>query len=138
MQKITLKTSTIFIAKGGETRVYRSVAEIPQALRQQLEECTNGFNSATILIADRRGREEIRRALSGMPSTLRTRLSSSLESESQDKEQPLPLAQTALLSRQDDGHIIGLPLMGTLLQNRWVAAGVSVACFLVWAIAHFR
>lgn len=79
MQRVTLKTSTIFISKGNHTRVYRSVGEIPQSLRQELEQSTNGFNSATILIADRRGREEVRRALAGMPSALRTRLTPSLE-----------------------------------------------------------
>jgi len=78
MHRVTVKTSTIFIAKGGKTKVYRSVQEMPQRLRQELEQSTNGFNSATILIADRRGREEILRALQGMPSALRTRLASSL------------------------------------------------------------
>src|SRR5271154_6484854 len=78
MQRVTVKTSTIFIAKGGRTHVYRSVNEVPPRLRKELEESTNSFNSATILIADRRGREEIVRALNGMPSSLRTRLASSL------------------------------------------------------------
>ncbi|MGH9593056.1 MAG: hypothetical protein ACRD5L_08185 [Bryobacteraceae bacterium] len=78
MHRMTVKTSTIFIAKGERTRVYRSVKEIPERLRQELEQSTNGFNSATILIADRRGRAEILRALKGMPSGLRTRLSPSL------------------------------------------------------------
>ena len=78
MHRVTVKTSTIFIAKGGRTRVYRSVSEIPQRLRKELEESTNGFNSATILIADRRGRKEILRALQGLPSALRTRLAASL------------------------------------------------------------
>src|ERR1700691_5228138 len=78
MQRVTVKTSTIFIAKSGKTQVYRSVNEVPPKLRKELEESTNGFNSATILIADRRGREEIVRALNGMPSNLRTRLASSL------------------------------------------------------------
>src|SRR5258708_35924576 len=78
MHRVTVKTSTIFIAKGGRTKVYRSVEEMPRRLRQELEQSTNGFNSATILIADRRGRAEILRALQGMPSTLRTRLASSL------------------------------------------------------------
>ncbi len=78
MHRVTVKTSTIFIAKGGKTKVYRSIQEMPQRLRQELEQSTNGFNSATILIADRRGREEILRALQGMPSALRTRLASSL------------------------------------------------------------
>jgi hypothetical protein len=78
MQRVTVKTSTIFIAKGGKTQVFRSVSEVPPRLRKELEESTNSFNSATILIADRRGREEILRALNGLPSGLRTRLASSL------------------------------------------------------------
>src|SRR5437016_13116210 len=78
MNRVTVKTSTIFIAKGSRTRVYHSVDEVPPRLRKELEESTNSFNSATILIADRRGRAEIVRALNGMPSTLRTRLATSL------------------------------------------------------------
>jgi hypothetical protein len=78
MHRVTVKTSTIFIAKGDRTHVYRSVNEVPPRLRKELEESTNSFNSATILIADRRGRAEIVRALNGMPSTLRTRLATSL------------------------------------------------------------
>jgi hypothetical protein len=78
MHRVTVKTSTIFIAKGGKTRVYHSVNDVPPRLRKQLEESTNSFNSATILIADRRGREEILRALNGLPSGLRSRLASSL------------------------------------------------------------
>ncbi|HLH39753.1 MAG TPA: hypothetical protein VKX39_11450 [Bryobacteraceae bacterium] len=81
MNRVTIKTSTIFIAKSGKTRVYRSVNEVPAPLRKELEESTNSFNSATILIADRRGRQEIVRALNGLPSSLRTRLSSSLSAK---------------------------------------------------------
>jgi hypothetical protein len=76
--RVTVKTSTIFIAKSGRTQVFRSVNDVPPKLRKELEQSTNSFNSATILIADRRGREEIVRALHGMPSSLRTRLASSL------------------------------------------------------------
>jgi hypothetical protein len=78
MHRVTVKTSTIFIAKSGRTQVYRSVGEIPAKLRKELEESTNSFNSATILIADRRGREEIVKALNGLPSSLRSRLANSL------------------------------------------------------------
>jgi len=67
MHRVTVKTSTIFIAKRGQTQVYRSVGEIPAKLRKELEESTNSFNSATILIADRRGREEIVKALTACP-----------------------------------------------------------------------
>jgi hypothetical protein len=89
MHRVTVKTSTIFIAKGGRTRVYRSVSEIPQRLRRELEESTNGFNSATILIADRRGRKEILRALQGLPSALRTRLAASM-APTEDHKTPAP------------------------------------------------
>lgn len=95
MQRVTVKTSTIFIAKGKRTRVYHSVQDVPQTLRRELEESTNGFNSATILIADRRGRQELLRALQGMPSGLRTRLVSSMQP--QVPEAPPPTrAQVAL------------------------------------------
>jgi hypothetical protein len=92
MQRVTVKTSTIFIAKGKRTRVYHSVQEVPQGLRKELEDSTNGFNSATILIADRRGRQELVRALKGLPSSLRTRLASSM--------QPSPAGAAALTRAQ--------------------------------------
>jgi hypothetical protein len=79
MARQTIRSSTIFIAVGDETRVYRSVDEIPAALRQKLEQTTNGLNSATILIADRRGREEIVRAIRGLPSGVRSRLAATLK-----------------------------------------------------------
>ena len=88
MQRVTVKTSTIFIAKSGRTQVYRSVNEVPPGLRKELEESTNSFNSATILIADRRGREEIVRALNGLPSSLRTRLASSLTPQTEPAQPP--------------------------------------------------
>jgi hypothetical protein len=78
MEKLTAKSSTIFIATGEETRVYRSVRDIPPALRRRLEESTNGTNSATILIADKRGREELVRVLQGLPSDVQSRLAHTL------------------------------------------------------------
>ncbi len=82
MNRLTVKTSTIFIAVVEKTEVYRSVQDIPPHLRRKLEESTNGINAATILIADRRGREEIVRALQGMPSTLRGRVAARLRRQS--------------------------------------------------------
>src|SRR5712691_3909390 len=97
MNRVTVKTSTIFIAKSGRTQVFRSVGEIPAQLRKELEESTNSFNSATILIADRRGREEILRALNGLPSTLRSRLASSLAPRPTESGQKPELAPASLL-----------------------------------------
>lgn len=74
MAQLTARTSTIFIGTGDDTRVYRSVEDVPLPLRQKLLECTRGMNSATILIADKQGREELVRALQGRPSEVQCRL----------------------------------------------------------------
>jgi len=81
MSRVTLKSSTIFISVGDKTEVYRSVNDVPPPLRKQLEQSTSGIHSATILIADRKGKEEIVRAVRGLPLGLRSRLSSSLRDE---------------------------------------------------------
>jgi hypothetical protein len=78
MEKLTARSSTIFIATGEATRVYRSVREVPPELRRRLEKSTTGTNSATILIADKRGREELVRALQGLPSEVQSRLANTL------------------------------------------------------------
>jgi hypothetical protein len=62
-----VKTSTIVVAAGEDTTVYRSVKEIPPELRRQLRRATNSVNSGTILIADKRGREQIARAMRKLP-----------------------------------------------------------------------
>jgi hypothetical protein len=123
MHRVTVKTSTIFIAKGGKTRVYHSVNDVPPRLRKQLEDSTNGFNSATILIADRRGREEIVRALNGLPSGLRSRLASSLAPSARaDASQP------------------ARPLERFVREN-WaevVLSGAGTAALIAWLVLHFR
>lgn len=124
MHRVTVKTSTIFIAKGGRTRVYQSVDDVPAKLRRQLEESTNGFNSATILIADRRGRAEIVRALNGMPSGLRSRLATSLAPKTaKTPEAERPTAQSVLAFVRRNWAEILLP----------GAVGV-----IVWLAFHFR
>jgi len=123
MNRVTVKTSTIFIAKGGRTRVYRSVSEVPPKLRKELEESTNSFNSATILIADRRGREEIIKTLNGIPSALRSRLAPSLAART--APEPPAAAKTA-------------PVMRFLRRN-WLELTLPAAVAgIVWAVFHFR
>jgi hypothetical protein len=86
MAQLTARTSTIFIATGEQTRVYRSVEDVPLALRQQLLECTRGMNSATILIADKQGREELVRALQGRPSEVQCRLVDNIRARQPEKQ----------------------------------------------------
>jgi hypothetical protein len=70
MDRVTVKTSTIFVSVGDRTHVYRSLGDVPPPLRKKLEQSTTGINAATILIADKKGREEIVRAIRGLPTGL--------------------------------------------------------------------
>ncbi|MGO9262671.1 MAG: hypothetical protein ACLQU1_41285 [Bryobacteraceae bacterium] len=68
------QTSTVLISADGADMVYRSVDEVPAGLRTRLLKSTNGNNSATILIADRRGRKEIARVMRKLPGPAQRRL----------------------------------------------------------------
>jgi hypothetical protein len=72
------QTSTVMISAGGSDRIFRSVDEVPGPLRTQLLKSTNGANSATILIADRRGRKEIAKAMRNLPAHAQRRLMQSI------------------------------------------------------------
>jgi hypothetical protein len=72
------QTSTVLIAQSGRHTIYKSVEEVPARLRTRLLKSTNGANSATILIADRRGRKEIARAMRSLPGPAQRRLMHSI------------------------------------------------------------
>ena len=72
------QTSTVLISARGTDQVYRSVDEVPAGLRTRLLKSTNGANSATILIADRRGRREIAKAMRHLPGPVQRRWMQSL------------------------------------------------------------
>src|SRR5437764_14836627 len=67
------QTSTVLISTGAADLVYRSVDEVPARLRTKLLKSTAGANSATILIADRRGRREIAKAMRNLPGPVQRR-----------------------------------------------------------------
>ncbi|HWQ53922.1 MAG TPA: hypothetical protein VN442_09565 [Bryobacteraceae bacterium] len=93
-----LKTSTILISTGARRHMYRSLEDVPPPLRSKLLQSTNGSNSATILIADRRGREEIARAVRRLPGKLRA--------AAQDTGAPVPSPRAAM--RRTAGIILAL------------------------------
>jgi len=61
------QTSTVLISSGGADMVYRTVEEVPRGLRTRLLKSTSGGNSGIILIADRRGRDEIAKVVGKLP-----------------------------------------------------------------------
>src|SRR5262245_20965447 len=86
METPTLKTSTIFVAAGAHLQVYRSVDDMPASLRQKLDRITNSSNSATILIADRKGKEELVRAIQGLPSSIPLRVTEEARRKREQQE----------------------------------------------------
>lgn len=113
-ERLTQKCSTIFISVGGDTHVYHSLEEVPPELRERLVESTRGLNSATILIADRRGREEVLRALNSPRSEFDRRLAASL------------VAQRAARRASSRRRHLRWPELVRL-------AGIGLLAYLVWA-----
>lgn len=122
MQKLTTKSSTVFIATGESTLVYRSVRDVPPSLRRRLEESTGGANSATILIADKRGKEELVRALRGLPSDVQSRLANTIHA--QRRTQPTAAPKPEARSRWK------------LVAEILIPAGVGVTIWLLMT-THF-
>lgn len=57
----TIRTSAILIAAGRSFSVYRKLDDVPPGLRSKLVKSTAGANAGTVLIADRRGAQELMR-----------------------------------------------------------------------------
>ncbi len=62
MESGVLKTSAVLIASDAMHAVFPSLRDVPEPMRRIVMESTSGRNSGTILIADRRGKQELERA----------------------------------------------------------------------------
>lgn len=94
MNRSTLKKSTIFVAIGDEFNIFRSFREVPPDMKRTLRESSRSWNSATIMIADRAGRDELVRAIEGRPSRVESRFarSSAANAASPDVLRVIPSA----------------------------------------------
>src|SRR3954454_24780030 len=116
MADLTAKRSTIFIAAGKGIQVFHSVSEVPPPLRRKLQETTRSTNSATILIADRQGREELVRALQGEPSSVQCRLAQTLRA----RQARPPAQENPAVTR------VKVPTL-------WIASAfVLIVCASIW------
>jgi|SRR5271157_1236319 len=113
------QTSTVLISAGSASVVYRSVDEVPVKLRSKLLKSTNGANSATILIADRRGRKQIAKAMRNLPSLAQRRLMRSIlgaEATSSLLQWVTPARKRAILAVV---VLMTLALIGMAFGHRW-------------------
>ena len=107
------------ISSGDRETVYRSVEEVPARLRTKLMRSTNGANSATILIADRRGRQEIAKAMRNLPGPMRRRLR---QSASSSETEPSLLPWLTPARRAAVVFVLGflaLALIAVVFTHRW-------------------
>ena len=114
MPLLTAKSSTIFISTGGDTKVYHSVSDIPVPLRRKLEETTQSQNSATILIADKRGKEELVRALQGEESSVHCRLAETIRTRKNERSLVEKRQATFRIVRRWLEFLIPLAIGGSL------------------------
>jgi hypothetical protein len=69
----TIKCRTVLVSSGDRLTAYRSVEEVPVEIRRRFLDRTGDLRTATILIADRKGREELLRASAENEAVLETR-----------------------------------------------------------------
>ena len=109
------QTSSVLISASGSDRVYRSVEDVPAALRHRLLKSTNGRNARTILITDRKGRRMIGKALGKLPGPNRK-----LHAVVAGTESPAPVAWLTRGRRKWIGAIVFL-----------LALAVAASAFLI-------
>lgn len=122
----TFRCSTIFVAEGAETHVYRSFSEMPTQMRRRISARTRGGASATIFIANRGGREELAKRLRGMPSRVQTRLEEAVPEPPKQPRNPEPPAFA----------VLSADAMPVIARNTVMLA--SGALLLTWLISSWR
>lgn len=124
----TFKRTTIYISLGSDTKVYDSPESIPHELRKKLMRSTRGMNSATILIADRGGRQEIQKILEGQPSSLDGSLRTAYF-------QPKPASEkTALLTSPTPPPPIPRPSPWHRVAELSLPAALGIALWLLFTL----
>lgn len=124
MDRLLQKTSTVLVASGGDTKVFRSVSDVPPRLRKKLLEATGGKYSATILIADEAGRKEIVKSLEGAQTGLESRLIRSLARQ----KMGIPIEPET-----------PKPLWKGLTRRQWTEVGLLFAIAgCLWLLAVFK
>jgi hypothetical protein len=117
-----VKTSAVMIAAGDEHTFYRSVQEVPEALRRTLIETTNSENSGMIVIADRAGREQW------------TEIVAQREAQQRAQSTPRPISPPAIEPAPPASGFAGLSWTGWAGILLFLAAAALIAS--VFHISH--
>jgi hypothetical protein len=110
------QTSTVLICEGDSEATYRSVDEVPSRLRTRLIKSTNGANSATILIADQRGRKEIAKAMRNLPGPAQRRLRNTILGKEPSYGWLTPARKRAILTLV---ILLALLIIALLFRHHW-------------------
>lgn len=68
MERVRLRLSRILVASGRGIRIYRTSDEMPSSMRRKMEATMADRRVVTFVIADKGGREELRRLERGRAS----------------------------------------------------------------------
>ena len=126
MEQTTLRTFTIMVYNSNGAQWFRSKDELSSELRQKLEETMQSSNSATILLADRNGREELAKALRGKPSALSSRYAPKIIAPSLIDQQ-VPLPESLLKPILNEG-------IGLVSMTKRIAIGFTIVLLIIIAI----
>jgi hypothetical protein len=110
------KVSTIVIDDNGSTHVFKSLDEVPEHLREKLNQSVSDGRAATLLIADEGGRREILRKLEGEDSSIESAVLSAL-AEQRKKWRP---DSTSSHSWQTARTLFEVALIGCLGLAIWM------------------
>ena len=131
----TVRSSTIFVAEGDRTEVFRSMDDVPLDTRERLLRSTTGAGAATIFIANKGGRRELARRLKGLPSRIRTRMEPPTEAKAQPVAEPAPVAVPTALPEPPQFRTSASPFRPLARQILLVAASAGL---LVWLLAGLK
>jgi len=94
-----MKTSSVRVATGDSEQIYPSLDDVPPEVREKIQSAFGGPHTETIIIADERGRQQIFKAISGLPSHLQKRVMTALGiAPSPGPGRPRPALRIGLLA----------------------------------------
>ncbi len=128
MEQSTLRTKSILVSTLDHTEWFQSKEDLPAPIRKQMESALNSPNSFTFLLADRKGRDELVRALGGEASPLTPRYAS--------KNSNKGMAKNVTLSAPENRSFEGMSI-ATTMRLMIIALSLALAFTLLLIGAKF-